>query len=122
MLGKGDYFGEQALLSGSIRTANVVAQEECECLVLDRASFHSLIGDLNELKWWRCCTVQFICKSWLFISINREKKYDDDSEFELYSPFVETSLDESSFVDINLNDLEVISTLGIGGKIQLLYN
>ncbi|CAG2176568.1 unnamed protein product, partial [Oppiella nova] len=49
----GDYFGEQALLVSSnpsaLRTANVVSLD-CECLVLDRTNFHSLIGDLNELK------------------------------------------------------------------------
>ena len=57
----GDYFGEQALLfglqehdsfppGGSIRTANVIS-EDCECLVLDQASFFNLLGELNEIKY-----------------------------------------------------------------------
>lgn len=62
----GDYFGEQALLLslhhhqlfdhedshggvGPTRTANVIS-EDCECLVLDQASFFSLLGDLNEIR------------------------------------------------------------------------
>lgn len=54
ILSKGDYFGEKALLSsgGSCRTANVVSQG-CECLVLDKTSFFSLIGDLGELRYER---------------------------------------------------------------------
>ncbi len=59
MLGRGDYFGEQALLKSELRTANVVAVQgkgkdgsegAVECLVLDRESFFQLIGDLEELK------------------------------------------------------------------------
>lgn len=47
----GEYFGEQALLPGGtqLRTANVISLT-CECLVLDKTSFVSLIGDLNEIR------------------------------------------------------------------------
>lgn len=50
-LSKGDYFGEKALLSpgSSCRTANAIS-EGCECLVLEKAFFFSLIGDLDELR------------------------------------------------------------------------
>lgn len=50
MLGRGDYFGEQALLKEDKRTANIIAmQPGVECLTLDRESFTRLIGDLSEL-------------------------------------------------------------------------
>merc|ERR1719346_866009 len=50
-LGRGDYFGEQALLKTDTRTANIVATSEAaECLTLDRESFFQLVGDLSELR------------------------------------------------------------------------
>lgn len=50
VLGRGDYFGEQALLKEDKRTANIIAmQPGVECLTLDRESFTRLIGDLSEL-------------------------------------------------------------------------
>lgn len=50
VLGRGDYFGEQALLKEDKRTANIIAmQPGVECLTLDRESFIRLIGDLSEL-------------------------------------------------------------------------
>lgn len=50
-LSRGDYFGEQALLRTDFRTANVVANSSTvECLVLDRESFFTLVGDMSEIK------------------------------------------------------------------------
>jgi CRP-like cAMP-binding protein len=50
-LGRGEYFGEQALLREEKRSANVVALSPgCECLTLDRESFLQLIGNLSEFK------------------------------------------------------------------------
>lgn len=50
-LGRGDYFGEQALIKEDKRTANIVAMAPgVECLTLDRESFTQLIGDLCELR------------------------------------------------------------------------
>ncbi|XP_072037721.1 cGMP-dependent protein kinase egl-4-like isoform X2 [Amphiura filiformis] len=47
----GDYFGEKALLSEDVRTANVIADTGgCECLVVDRILFTELIGNLEELQ------------------------------------------------------------------------
>ena len=37
--GKGDFFGELALLDGGPRTASVVATEKTECLILPRENF-----------------------------------------------------------------------------------
>jgi len=51
-LSKGAYFGEKALTSGEdIRTANVIAGKGgCQCLVLDKESFHQFIGSLEDVK------------------------------------------------------------------------
>lgn len=50
-LGRGDYFGEQALLKEDCRTASVIAMHPgVECLTLDRDSFNQLLGSLSEIK------------------------------------------------------------------------
>ena len=42
-LGKGEFFGEVALLTGEDRSANVVATSDCELLVLGESDFHQHI-------------------------------------------------------------------------------
>lgn len=50
-LGRGEYFGEQALLKEDCRTASVIALHPgVECLTLDRDSFNQLLGSLSEIK------------------------------------------------------------------------
>lgn len=43
-LHEGDYFGEQALLNESKRTATVIATTECVCLVLSKSKFDSVFN------------------------------------------------------------------------------
>lgn len=43
VLGKGEYFGEQALLDGLGRSADAVALEKVECYTLQRSDFHKAI-------------------------------------------------------------------------------
>lgn len=97
-LTKGDYFGEQALLKTDLRTANVIATSETvECLTLDRDSFFQLVGDLSEL---------------------REKKYGDiinGKDVASEKQQVGKVHPSKEFVDIELDDMEVIATLGVGG-------
>ena len=45
ILGPGEFFGEMGLIDGSPRSANVVAQEPCELLVMNRADFHRCMQD-----------------------------------------------------------------------------
>ncbi|KRT79901.1 cNMP binding protein [Oryctes borbonicus] len=94
-LERGDYFGEQALLKEDFRTASVIALHPgVECLTLDRDSFIQLIGDLSEIK---------------------EKKYEDEKRA-LTRPVSSSNFANISEYDyINLNDLDVIATLGVGG-------
>jgi len=95
-LSKGDYFGEQALLRTDLRTANVIALSEfVECLTLDRESFFQLVGDLNELK------------EKVYTDLVDKHKGKDSKEL-ITQPSVEC-------LDIELDDLEVVATLGIGG-------
>jgi cGMP-dependent protein kinase len=42
---KGDYFGEQALLYNSVRTATVTAIDEVHCLAIGRESLNEVLGD-----------------------------------------------------------------------------
>ncbi|XP_017028886.1 cGMP-dependent protein kinase, isozyme 1 [Drosophila kikkawai] len=103
-LARGDYFGEQALINEDKRTANIIALPPgVECLTLDRDSFKRLIGDLCELK---------------------EKDYGDESRMlamkqARHSPDGEEAKEQQQlqqeFPDLKLTDLEVVSTLGIGG-------
>ncbi|XP_044258969.1 cGMP-dependent protein kinase, isozyme 1 [Tribolium madens] len=91
ILQRGDYFGEQALLKEDCRTANIIAMNPgVECLTLDRESFKQLIGDLSEIK---------------------EKDYGDEQRSKISS----TCTEKQEYDFINLDDLEVIATLGIGG-------
>ncbi|XP_009275307.1 PREDICTED: cGMP-dependent protein kinase 2 isoform X3 [Aptenodytes forsteri] len=50
-LHKGDYFGEKALISDDVRSANVIADEyDVECLVIDRETFNQTVGTYEELQ------------------------------------------------------------------------
>ncbi|KAK3097128.1 hypothetical protein FSP39_006620 [Pinctada imbricata] len=99
---RGDYFGERALLSEDRRTANVIALPPgVECLTIDREHFTALIGDLNELK---------------------EKDYGDTGRGfsgagtpsdAIQSPVRDKP--DQEYQRVQLKDLEVIATLGMGG-------
>ncbi|XP_034101389.1 cGMP-dependent protein kinase, isozyme 2 forms cD4/T1/T3A/T3B isoform X1 [Drosophila albomicans] len=88
MLGKGDFFGEKALQGDDLRTANIICEspDGVSCLVIDRETFNQLISSLDEIK----------------------HRYDDEGAME------RRKINEE-FRDINLTDLRVIATLGVGG-------
>ncbi|XP_044737413.1 cGMP-dependent protein kinase, isozyme 1-like [Chrysoperla carnea] len=97
ILQRGDYFGEQALLKEDCRTASVIALHPgVECLTLDRDSFIQLIGDLSELL---------------------EKDYGDEQRATTRpnSSLNVTAEIGQEYEHIQLDDLDVIATLGIGG-------
>ncbi|GFX00400.1 cGMP-dependent protein kinase, isozyme 1 [Trichonephila clavipes] len=103
-LGRGEYFGEQALLREERRTANVIAMDPgVECLTLNRESFNQLIGDLQELQ---------------------TKDYGDEDRMRRISNLSSPSLSlDEEFKHIMLDDLDVLATLGVGGfgRVQLNY-
>jgi CRP-like cAMP-binding protein len=45
----GDWFGEIALLTGSVRTANVVADSSVRLLAFDRTAFEKVLGNLKDI-------------------------------------------------------------------------
>uniref|UniRef100_A0A673IKC8 cGMP-dependent protein kinase n=1 Tax=Sinocyclocheilus rhinocerous TaxID=307959 RepID=A0A673IKC8_9TELE len=50
-LGVGDYFGEKALISEDVRSANIIANEnDTQCLVVDRDNFNQMVGTYEELQ------------------------------------------------------------------------
>ncbi|XP_061673821.1 cGMP-dependent protein kinase 2 isoform X2 [Syngnathoides biaculeatus] len=47
----GDYFGEKALISDDVRSANIIADEDgVECLLMDRQTFDQTVGTFAELQ------------------------------------------------------------------------
>ncbi|KAG5180035.1 putative cGMP-dependent protein kinase [Tribonema minus] len=48
-LGKGEFFGERALLKNEPRGANVIATGYVDCLVLEREDFNGLLGPLEKI-------------------------------------------------------------------------
>lgn len=50
-LQKGEYFGEKALISDDVRSANIIAEEnDVACLVIDRETFNQTVGTFDELQ------------------------------------------------------------------------
>lgn len=101
VLGRGDYFGEQALIKEDKRTANIVALSPgVECLTLDRASFRKYIGDLSELH-----AIDY-GDEWRATSFKEHEK-------ELLGGL--NGANNPQLLHIDLSDLEIVATLGVGG-------
>ena len=87
----GEIFGELALQQSEqagFRTANVIARGRVTCLVLERASYQRLIGDLSQFKG--------------------TPTYNDSSPITTEAP-------EGEYPGMKLADLRVVGTLGVGG-------
>ncbi|XP_045491753.1 cGMP-dependent protein kinase, isozyme 1-like [Colias croceus] len=90
-LKRGEYFGEQALLHEDRRLATVTAVPPgVECLTLERGPFSELLGNLEELKNIRHAVPR----------PSQQKK---------------TSEIKSEYEFIELKDLEIVGTMGVGG-------
>ncbi|XP_065911725.1 cGMP-dependent protein kinase 1-like isoform X3 [Dysidea avara] len=90
-LGKGDYFGEKALLGDVERTANVIATTNVSCLTIDRDHFRQLIGTIETYK----------------------EEIAIPTQTEISDPKLEEDLLE--FKDLTLKDFTYVGTLGMGG-------
>ena len=90
----GDTFGEKALLSEDKRSASCVAKTVVKCLTLGRDDFVMMLGNMDDLI---------------------EGKVDEEATFDHGG-------EAAHRVDITLNDLDVIRTLGCGafGRVKLV--
>jgi CRP-like cAMP-binding protein len=56
-LGRGDFFGEMALLTGEPRAASCVARTEVTCYAIDRASVETLLAERPDIAEQLAVTV-----------------------------------------------------------------
>uniref|UniRef100_A0A3B1J5V2 cGMP-dependent protein kinase n=1 Tax=Astyanax mexicanus TaxID=7994 RepID=A0A3B1J5V2_ASTMX len=113
-LQKGDYFGEKALISDDVRSANIIADEDgVECLVIDRETFTQTVGTFDELKKYLQGYVETLARD--------DKKRNAKRSGSNTPPSSPLSLDriqlrEKNFTStLSFSNLEIIATLGIGG-------
>uniref|UniRef100_A0A8B9L6C4 cGMP-dependent protein kinase n=1 Tax=Astyanax mexicanus TaxID=7994 RepID=A0A8B9L6C4_ASTMX len=107
ILGVGDYFGEKALISEDVRSANIIAKEnDTQCLVVDRDNFNQMVGTYEELQAYLREYVEQL-------SINDERRIARSPQAaELRSLHEKAArLSSCSF----LQQLQIIATLGMGG-------
>ncbi|KAJ8285324.1 hypothetical protein GJAV_G00025550 [Gymnothorax javanicus] len=114
-LQKGDYFGEKALISDDVRSANIIADEDdVECLVIDRETFSQTVGTFSELQKYLQGYVNNLAR-------DDEKRHAKRSTGVRLTPPVSAELIHlkervSAFPSNKPFDrLEVVATLGVGG-------
>ncbi|XP_067013580.2 cGMP-dependent protein kinase, isozyme 1 isoform X3 [Anabrus simplex] len=98
VLGRGEYFGDLALIKADRRQATVTALAPgVECLVLDREHFIEYLGDLEEIR----------VKDW---------------EATFRRP-TSAAVPTIEYDYIAMKDLDVIATLGVGGfgRVELVH-
>ncbi|KAM8940241.1 cGMP-dependent protein kinase 2 isoform 1-T1 [Pelodytes ibericus] len=113
-LEKGDYFGEKALISDDVRSANIIADDNVECLTMDREMFNQTVGTYEELQKYlegyvsnlnldderRHAKRLAVGQNLKAISLEMIQMKEMVARFSSSSPF---------------EDLEIITTLGVGG-------
>ncbi|TNN06257.1 cGMP-dependent protein kinase 1 isoform 1 [Schistosoma japonicum] len=120
-LSDGDWFGERALYTCEKRSANVISAEGgVHLLLLDRSNFIYLIGDLNEFKSKTYDDVSRSPVGVISTSYQQSKGYVNKEETVSTSTTAQTILerqskDSLSFTEIEKDDLEPITVLGVGG-------
>ncbi|XP_040898388.1 cGMP-dependent protein kinase 2 isoform X2 [Toxotes jaculatrix] len=114
-LQKGDYFGEKALISDDVRSANIVAEENgVECLVIDRETFDQTVGTFNELQKYLQGYVATLDRD---DKKRHARKSVSRHQSQPLSPDVIQLKDMVSVFPSSrpFDHLEVIATLGVGG-------
>lgn len=94
ILRQGDYFGEKALLHEDVRQASCIAETDLVCLSLEREDFIDMMGSLDDM-------------------MHKE----NTNEVVIPTPKPKNGF----MLNIQLNDLEIKSTLGCGafGRVKL---
>ncbi|NXI88621.1 KGP2 kinase, partial [Rhipidura dahli] len=114
-LHRGDYFGEKALISDDVRSANVIADEyNVECLVIDRETFNQTVGTYEELQTYLEGYVANLAQA-------DEKRHAKGRSFcgqltkEVSLEMIELKEKVAQFPSSPFQNLEVVTTLGVGG-------
>ncbi|XP_042325649.1 cGMP-dependent protein kinase 2 [Sceloporus undulatus] len=113
-LQKGDYFGERALISDDVRSANIIADEnDVECLVIDRETFNQTVGTFDELQAYLVGYVATLAR-------DDEKRNARVSSLERPSDvsleMIQLKEKVTQFpTSCPFQNLEIVATLGVGG-------
>uniref|UniRef100_A0A4W3HHJ1 cGMP-dependent protein kinase n=1 Tax=Callorhinchus milii TaxID=7868 RepID=A0A4W3HHJ1_CALMI len=114
VLQKGDYFGEKALVSDDVRSANIIADEnDVECLVIDRETFNQTVGTFEELQKYLQDYVAELAR-------DDEKRHAKRSTCArggtVSLEMIQLKEKVAKFpATIPFQNLEIITTLGVGG-------
>uniref|UniRef100_A0A667YUC8 cGMP-dependent protein kinase n=1 Tax=Myripristis murdjan TaxID=586833 RepID=A0A667YUC8_9TELE len=114
-LHRGEYFGEKALISDDVRSANIIAEENgVECLVIDRETFDQTVGTFNELQKYLQGYVATLDrddrKRHAKRSVSRHQSQPLSPDVIQLKEMVSAFPPSKPF-----DSLEVITTLGVGG-------
>ena len=102
-LTKGEFFGEKALLSEDVRTASIISHAGgVTCLVIERESFMSFVGDLKQLR-----EKDYGDEERKAVTANRSSSLVPDSQA--------SNQIKSGFENSKLEDFSFVATLGMGG-------
>ncbi|XP_014459664.1 cGMP-dependent protein kinase 2 [Alligator mississippiensis] len=114
-LQKGDYFGEKALISDDVRSANIIADEnDVECLVIDRETFNQTVGTFEELQTYLAGYVANLTRA----DERRQAKRSSCGQLtnELSLEMIQLKEKVDRFPSSSpFQNLEVVTTLGVGG-------
>ncbi|KAM6076255.1 cGMP-dependent protein kinase 2 isoform 1-T1 [Chlamydotis macqueenii] len=114
-LHKGDYFGEKALISDDVRSANVIADEyNVECLVIDRETFNQTVGTYEELQTYLEGYVANLTRADEKRHAKRRSCCGQLTK-EVSLEMIELKEKVAQFPPSPFQNLEVLTTLGVGG-------
>ncbi|XP_055486392.1 cGMP-dependent protein kinase 2 [Leucoraja erinacea] len=116
VLQRGEHFGEKALVSDDVRSANIIADENgVECLVIDRETFNQTVGTYDELQNYLQGYVAELAKD----DEKRQAKRGIANwkcREEISLEMIELMEKVAKFSPTSLfRNLEIIATLGVGG-------
>ncbi|XP_039527569.1 cGMP-dependent protein kinase 2 isoform X3 [Pimephales promelas] len=114
-LGVGDYFGEKALISEDVRSANIIAKEnDTQCLVVDRDNFNQMVGTYEELQaYLREYVEQLSLSDEMRNAMPQSPLYERSPEAAEFRRLKEKAAGLSSYSF--MKELQVVATLGMGG-------
>ncbi|KAM9808688.1 cGMP-dependent protein kinase 2 isoform 3-T6 [Syngnathus typhle] len=113
-LGVGHYFGEKALISEDLRSANIICNEnDTQCLVVDRDNFNQMVGTYEELQSYLKEYVEELSRSDQRRNALPHSPHIDSAEAQELRRLKEKLVPLPQHQPFQ--HLEVIATLGMGG-------